>query len=96
MNRWKFDSPRNTAVIADRFFVEKKEPCLYVVHDESDGGWQFLTENTNGDAGRAIVVSLARAVSTDPSIDELFDLPLGWTAFRETSKSAWQRKPGRP
>ena len=96
MNTWKFDSPKNTAVIADRYFVEKKEPCLYVVHDELDGGWQFLTKNTSGNSSRAVVVSLATAVSADPSIDELFDLPLGWTAFRETNKSPWQRRPGRP
>jgi hypothetical protein len=92
MTDWKFNEAKNTAVIADKYFMEQKEPCLHVSHDADDGGWQFLTENTNSDSSRAIVVALSSAVSLDPTLNELYDLPIGWVATRSTNKSAWQRQ----
>jgi hypothetical protein len=93
MLHWKFNQPKDTAVFADKYFIEKKEPCLYVTHDDDDGSWQFLTENTKGDVSRVIVVALSTAISVDESLNELFDLPLGWVASRSTNQSQWQRRP---
>jgi hypothetical protein len=93
MSEWKFSQPKNTAVIADRFFMEQKESCQIVTHDSDDGGWQFLTENTNGDFNRALVVALSQAISMDATLNELFDLPEGWIATRRTKNSAWERRP---
>ncbi|SRR5258708_3914497 len=93
MHKWMFDNPKNTAVIADAYFIERKEPCVYVTHDADDGGWQFLTENTRGDPSRALVVALSTAIAVDVSLNDLHDLPLGWAASRSTRESPWQRKP---
>jgi hypothetical protein len=93
MSDWNFDQPKDTAVIADKYFMERKEPCLFVSHDDDDGGWQFLTQNTQGDPGRVLLVALSNAVSVDETLIELSDLPEGWIATRQTKDSAWERRP---
>ena len=89
MKDWKFHQPRNTAVIADKFFAEGKETCVYVTHDAYDNGWQFLTANTNGDERRAVVLALSTVVELDPTLDELADLPPGWYATRQSEHESW-------
>jgi hypothetical protein len=91
MKEWKFEQPGNTAVIADRFFAEGTEICVYVTHDAYDDGWQFLTANTNGDERRAVVLALSTVVELDPTLDELADLPPGWYATRQSKDERWSR-----
>ncbi len=95
MHDWPFNSPKNEAVITSTEVVRGEDYVATVTHDEADGGWQFI--GSRGlDYSNAYVVALSEAISTDASLRELFDLPLGWMAFRKTAQSAWQRKPGRP
>lgn len=92
MDEWKFSESKNTAVIVDKYFAEGKEPCLYVSHDLEDGGWQFLTETTDGNLDRVLVLALSTIVSLDKSLNTISDLPPGWIATRESIDSEWQRK----
>ena len=91
MTEWHFSQPKNIAVLADMRFIRHMTPCLYVSHDYDDGGWQFLASDTNGDPGNVLVVALSTAVSVDPTLNEIADLPEGWIATRIAVGAAWQR-----
>lgn len=90
MNDWPFDEPPNVATMTVRQVMQDGQPILYVSHDADDGMWQFL-------AGESVVmsdgmiVSLGAVFRIDPSIGELADLPLGWTAERTAPGQSWQR-----
>ena len=85
----KFSEPPNLAVITTNRVLEGS-PIVLVTHDEDDGGWQFLCGTTN-DTADGRVVSLAGIVSLDASLEELADLPLGWSASRAKPGDPWVR-----
>lgn len=90
MDDWPFDDPENVASITVRQILQGGQPILYVSHDADDRMWQFLTGGPV-DVADAMIVSLREVYSLDPSIGELADLPLGWTAERSASGKPWQR-----
>lgn len=75
--------------------ISGKRPVLYVNHDVSDGSWDFH-RGEEVTADEITVVELADIVKTDPSLDELADLPLGWYAERPAPGAPWVRQPGFP
>ncbi len=87
---FKFFRPRNEAVFADERIFQEDLPILCVVHDD-EGEYQFLT---SGDGLRRdpMLVSLERIVKLDPTINQLFDLPRGHYAMRESVDDAWVRQ----
>src|SRR5690242_1368663 len=87
-----FDQPRNCAVFTLRTIVFGGGPILFVSHDADDHGWQFL-DGQAPDVANAAVVALETILRYDPSVQELADLPPGWTATRETTRSPWRRMP---
>lgn len=88
---WPFKDPQNVAVFTSKNIVKKANWIQFVSHDEDDGAWQFhpLGGTEEEDAS---VVSLKEIVEIDPSVASLFDLPLGWRAWRETKDDNWQRE----
>ena len=86
---WKFDSPPNEGTLTVQAILDG-DPIVFVSHDADDASWQFLdgreprTEN-----GR--IICLADMLAKDPSLELLADLPLGWIAWRDTSRSEWKR-----
>ena len=89
---WPFDDRPNVASITVRQIVHGGEPILLVAHDAEDGGWQFLTGGAF-EVADGMVVSLASVVRRDPSVGELADLPLGWSATRPAVGQPWERQP---
>lgn len=88
-----FADPPNAATITVRQILEGGEPILYVSHDADDGAWQFLT-GVDVSSEDAMVVSLQNMVEHDPTLAELADLELGWTATRERLGAPWHRRRG--
>jgi hypothetical protein len=88
---WRFSDLQNTAVFTTRQIINDNMPILYVSHDEDDGAWQFQ-HGGNVDMEYAMLVSLAKIVDLDNTINELFDLPLGWIAIRSNRIELWERK----
>ena len=87
---WKFpDAPHTQAYLSETVH-KKEERVTYVSHDAEDGAWQFLGDKM-ADGGGPVVSCLHHPVDDDPSLRELFDLPLGWYAVRETPSGLWQR-----
>jgi hypothetical protein len=72
--------------------IEEGKPILLVTHDQDDVAWQFQTRKTIP-ASDAKVVALDEIIFRDPSVVELADLPLGWSAIRDSITSPWKREP---
>ncbi len=91
MNDWPFDDPENVATMTVRQVTHDGQPILLVVRSADDGMWQFLTGGPISMAD-AMIVSLRGVFRLDPTIGELADLPLGWTAERSAPGQPWQRQ----
>jgi hypothetical protein len=90
MDSWPFSDPPNVAAISVKQIFRSNEPILLVVHDEDDGGWQFLTGGPFS-VSDGLVVALKNVVALDSSVCELADLPIGWQAFRPAHGQPWVR-----
>lgn len=88
---WPFADPKNVATFTVADIVERRAPILLVCHDEEDGGWQFLTGGDLPPQEEWKLVVLSTIVGLDPSVKELADLPLGYSASRASVDAAWQR-----
>jgi hypothetical protein len=84
---FKFREERNLAVFTTRQVLEGL-PILRVSH-EADGDWQFLCDTTS-DVDDLKIVALEQIVKHDPSINELYQLNYGWSAWRETPEHDWE------
>ena len=87
---WKFEQPRNLAVITVQRIVDGETSVVYVSHDEEDGGWQFLDGQSVAE-GDARVVGLGRMVDSDHTLIDLANLPEGFIATRESKGARWVR-----
>lgn len=92
--KWKFTDVENTAVFTTRQVVNQGMPILYVSHDEDDGAWQFH-HGGNVNIEDAMIVSLEMMISLDNTLNELFDLPLGWIATRKSINDYWNKRENR-
>lgn len=87
---YKFLDDKNTMVITTKSILQKEKDIKLVSHDEDDGMWEFL-DGEEVDENSSAIVSLYEMVLIDDSINELFDLPLGWIAYRENRNLEWSR-----
>ena len=85
---WTFDQAENVACFTVRQVLKEGAPILYVVHDASDHGWQFLTgeDVTMKDA---MIVSMKEIVEHDPTLLEIGNMPPGHTARRSAVGEPW-------
>ena len=88
---YKFLDDKNTIAITTKKIVSRQSEILLVSHDEHDGMWEFL-DGEDVCEENAVVVSMFEMSQIDESINELYDLPLGWIAYRENKTTEWIRK----
>jgi hypothetical protein len=89
-NKYKFSDPENTACMVCNHVLENQSSILIVMHDEEDGMWQFLCGEEIHKTEDAKNITLVEASNIDPSINELYEMPLGVGATRESIYDAWQ------
>jgi hypothetical protein len=87
---WLFADPENLAVFTLKRVIRGEAPVLFVSHDEDDGGWQFL-DGAEAAVEDAALVGLREMTEIDPTLIELADLPIGWSARRSGPDEPWQR-----
>lgn len=87
---WPFSDPPNVAVFTNKKIVNKTDWIQRVTHDEGDGAWQFHPQGGTTKE-EASIVGLNTIADIDPSILALYDLPLGWCAWRKTQNDQWSR-----
>jgi len=85
-----FEEPENTACIACKHVVEESAPILHVTHDEDDGMWQFMCGAESHETEDGMVITLMNAVRLDPTINDLYEMPMGVGAERECKGSQWE------
>lgn len=88
---YKFLDDKNTIAITTKKIVSRQSEILLVSHDEDDRMWEFL-DGEDVCEENAVVVSMFEMSQIDESINELYDLPLGWIAYRENKTTEWIRK----
>ncbi|OON68848.1 DUF4262 domain-containing protein [Hymenobacter sp. CRA2] len=84
---FKFREERNLGVFTTRQVLEGL-PVLRVSHD-TDGDWQFLC-TTTAETEDLRIVALEEILKRDPSLNELYQLNYGWSAWRETPEHEWE------
>jgi len=87
---YKFSEPKNMACMICSHILDKKRAILYVSHDADDGMWQFLCGEENHKSDDIRVIALFEAVTLDGSINQLYEMPLGFSAIRDTKHSQWK------
>lgn len=87
-SEFRFREERNLGIYTTRQVLEGL-PILHVSH-ENDGDWQFLCDTTT-DVADLKLVCLEEIVKRDPTINDLYDLNYGWSAWRESREDEWQR-----
>ena len=87
---FKFDEERNVAVFTVRQIFNEKKPIRYVSHDKEDGAWQFLTGEPVEEKD-LMIVSLEEITNHDPTLNDLYDLPMGSYAERKFIGDNWKR-----
>lgn len=87
VSTWKFSEPPSKIVVTQRVVVQKKQPILYVIHD-NEGEWQFLAdERTQLDP--VVQLSIRDLIAIDSTIADVAYLKKGWKAWRTDKTSPW-------
>jgi hypothetical protein len=79
---WPFDQARNVAAISDAS-VLNGAPILMVVHYSEDDSWAFLS-GAPFDAAQGKVIGMGTALSLDPTLRSIANLPPGLDSFPST------------
>jgi hypothetical protein len=86
---FKFTESENTACFTCDHILSRERPILYASHDAEDGTWQFMCGQEDHTETNAKIISLKQAVEIDETINDLYEMPLGVGAERETKTSKW-------
>jgi len=81
-------------VVTSSYVTKERLPILEVSHeDDEEGGslWQFHCGNGDYSMEKMQLVRLDTVLALDPSVIEVSDLPLGFSARRSDQYSPWIR-----
>ncbi|WP_199884110.1 hypothetical protein [Anaerosinus massiliensis] len=90
--KWLFEDGKNVMVMTTKNIIKNHTAIVYVSHDEEDGMWQFH-DGLDVDMNDAMLVSLEEIITLDSELMKLYDLPIGWIAWRDNKDSVWNRQP---
>jgi len=86
---FKFTDPESKACFTCDHVLNRDRPILYAAHDQ-EGDWQFLCGHEDHTDGNAKVISLKQATELDPTVNDLYDMPLNVGAERKSVQDKWQ------
>lgn len=86
---YKFKEAENTACFVCDHVLSKQRPILYVAHDKEDSSSQFLCGQDDHTEANAKIISLKQVTEIDPTINDLYEMPLGIGAERKNIKNKW-------
>jgi len=86
---YKFKEAEKTACIVCSHVLKKERPILYASHD-AEGDWQFLCGDDGHTEEDAKIISLKEITQIDPSVNDLFEMPIAVGAERKTVENKWK------
>lgn len=86
----QWGDPLDPIVIATQAVVSRQKPVLRVLHEEGPGGWQLYDGGRL--TGKPVVLPKTEALTLDPSLRGVIDLPVGWEATRKFQSDTWARR----
>lgn len=87
---WNFDQLPNSACITCRSVIEGRTVLLATHYDE-DHSWAFL-DGQPFSAADALVVAMSEVIDIHPDLDEISNLPPGWSATRVGLGEPWSKE----
>ena len=87
---WKFDQAPNVAFITCQSVIEG-HPVLVATHYEDDHSWAFM-DGAPADMSAALVVAMSSVIIRHRDLDEIAELPPGWSATRVAVGQPWSKK----
>lgn len=88
-SHWPFADPIDTLTFCTAQVARDGYPVLRVSHTH-DGNWEFYDDTTEL-PGECVMLCLGCVYEADPTLDEVSDLPPGWSAGRVAIGAAWER-----
>jgi hypothetical protein len=77
-------------VVTSKHVAERTRPILLICHYSGSDGWAFLTgEAFSAEEGQLVL--LKNIVELDTTVEQVADLPRGWSAKRKTVGGEWIR-----
>ncbi len=92
---WPFPDSPATGVFTTRRINSEGREVLSVVHDH-DGDWMFLDGDGDVAVEDTVLVHLEHIVGAHPHVAEVGDLPVGWSARRDSLEDPWVREEDSP
>jgi hypothetical protein len=83
----RFKENLNTVVFTSKYVIYENSPIVYVSH-HADGIWEFWG-NEKIDESEIVVVSLSQLIGIEPAILDIADLPIEFSAVRESKDKPW-------
>lgn len=83
--RFLFNEDKNVMVITTKKILENKDKIYTVYHDSDDGMWQFIG-TSDSDNSEVCLVSLEEICKLDDSVNDLYDMPCGFMAYKENGQ----------
>ena len=87
---WPFDQGPNVAAITSTHITRDGKPILQITHYDDDDSWGFQS-GLPATTEELQLVAMRQIFWIDPTIVEIADLELGWSAEREFVGGAWRR-----
>jgi hypothetical protein len=88
-----FSMCKDTAVMTTAYVTQDGMPVLTVSHEYDDENraqlWHFHAGNEDFSPDKLQLVRLATILALDPTLSELADLPLGFSATRSAPGEPW-------
>ncbi len=87
---WPFDQGPRVATVTTRQVLEEGFPILLAAHYSDEEDWAFTCGTTN-ESKDLRLVAMEEVLAIDPTIVEIADLPIGWSASRSHVGAKWVR-----
>jgi len=86
---YKFELPKDTISFSCSHVIDAGKEILYVSHDE-EGDWQFMCGDSDHETETGKLICLEHITELDSSVNELYNLPIGYVAERKNKKDKWE------
>jgi hypothetical protein len=87
---FKFKETRTTACIVCSHVMYRERPILYASNVMDDGYWQFLCGFDEHSEEDLKIISLEEATIIDPSINDVYAMPVGTSIERHAVGEKWK------